>query len=180
MGGFPATVSLALSCLSVVLMWMVSLGFSVLVAFILPSVSLSAVPYITSPWIVIGLFGIPSLLGALAGQHLGFRLLQKYLCHTYAEKQQNLSPPMQVTLAKLEAERWLFKSGTIQWLLLLIVANYYKVGSSYIPLVWLATPAFSCKLVPVVCLILDNKKVRSEVFSFVLDVRNFDMLKLIN
>lgn len=143
MGGFPAAVSLGLSCLSVVLMWVVSLSSSVLVAFVLPSISLSAIPYIASPWIVIGLFGIPSLLGALAGQHIGFLLLQKYLCHTYAKREQTVSPSIQVTLAKLEAERWIFKSGTIQWLLILILANYYKVGSSYIPLVWLATPAFS-------------------------------------
>lgn len=143
MGGYPAAVSLALSCLSVILMWVISISFSVLVAFMLPSISLSAIPYITSPWMVIGLFGIPSLLGALAGQHLGFLLLQKYLCHTYAKRRQSLSPSSHVTLAKLEAERWLFKSGSVQWLLILIVANYYRVGSSYIALVWLATPAFS-------------------------------------
>lgn len=143
MGGYPAAVSLALSCLSVILMWVLSLSFSVLVAFILPRLTLSAVPYITSPWLIVGLFGCPSLLGALAGQHLGFLLLQNYLSHTYAKGKQTLSHSVQANLAKLEAERWLFKSGTMQWLLIMIAANYYKIGSSYIPLVWLVTPAFS-------------------------------------
>ncbi|CAO2839785.1 unnamed protein product [Amaranthus hypochondriacus] len=143
MGGYPAIVSFSLSCLSVVLMWVLSLSFSSLVAFILSSTLSVSVPYITSPWLVIGLFGFPSLLGAFSGQHLGFLLLEKYMSHVYAQRNKTLSPPVQANLARLEAERWLFKSGTVQWLLILVAAHYYKVGSSYVPLVWLVTPVFS-------------------------------------
>ncbi|XP_021747403.1 endoplasmic reticulum metallopeptidase 1-like [Chenopodium quinoa] len=143
MGGYPAIVSFSLSILSVILMWIVSLSFSIGVAFILSSISWAAVPYIASPWLVIGLFGFPSLLGAFAGQNLGFLLLQKYLSNAYAQGKQTLLPSVQVNLARLEAERWLFKSGTMQWLIILVLAHYYKVGSSYIPLVWLIAPAFS-------------------------------------
>ena len=148
MGGYPALVSFSLSCLSVVLMWVLSLSFSSLVAFILSSTLSVSVPYITSPWLVIGLFGFPSLLGAFSGQHLGFLLLERYMSHVYAQRNKTLLPPVQANLARLEAERWLFKSGTVQWLLILGVAHYYKVGSSYVPLVWLVTPAFSCKWFP--------------------------------
>ncbi|XP_021717686.1 endoplasmic reticulum metallopeptidase 1-like isoform X2 [Chenopodium quinoa] len=143
MGGYPAIVSVALSILSVILMWVVSLSFSIGVAFILSSISWAAVPYIASPWFVIGLFGFPSLLGAFAGQNLGFLLLQKYLSNAYPQGKQTLLSSVQVNLARLEAERWLFKSGTMQWLIILVLAHYYKVGSTYIPLAWLIAPAFS-------------------------------------
>ncbi|XP_021857223.1 uncharacterized protein [Spinacia oleracea] len=143
MGGYTAIVSFSLSCLSVILTWVLSLSFSILVAFVLSNITWAAVPYITSPWLVIGLFGFPSFLGAFAGQHLGFLLLQKYLSNAYAQGKRALSPSIQVNLASLEAERWLFKSGTIQWLVILVLAHYYKVGCSYVPLVWLVTPAFS-------------------------------------
>ncbi|XP_074301803.1 uncharacterized protein LOC141633258 isoform X2 [Silene latifolia] len=143
MGGYVATISLALSCLSVILMWVLSIGFSVLVAFILPILSLAPVPYIASPWLVVGLFGFPSLLGALTGQHLGFVLLRKNLFHTYTKEKRTSFPSSQASLAMLEAERWHFKAGTMQWLIILMLSHYYKVGSSYIPLLWLVTPSFS-------------------------------------
>lgn len=142
-GGYTAIVSFSLSCLSVILMWVLSLSFSILVAFILPSISSAAVPYITNPWLVIGLFGFPSLLGAFSGQHIGFLLLQKYISKAYAQGKRTLLPSIQVNLARLDAERWLFKSGTMQWLFILVLAHYYKVGCSYVPLVWLISPAFS-------------------------------------
>ncbi|KAK9699344.1 hypothetical protein RND81_08G168500 [Saponaria officinalis] len=143
MGGYTATLSLALSCLSVILMWILSLGFSVLVAFILPVMSSAAVPYLSNPWLVIGLFGFPSLLGAFTGQHLGFILLQKYLTHTYAKEKKTSLPSSQAYLAMLDAERWLFKAGIMQWLIILTLSQYYKAGSAYIPLVWLITPSFA-------------------------------------
>ncbi|KAL2922775.1 Endoplasmic reticulum metallopeptidase 1 [Bienertia sinuspersici] len=143
MGGYTAVISFALSCLSVIFMWVLSLSFSILVAFILPSMSWGAVPYIMSPWLVIGLFGFPSLLGAFAGQHLGFLLLQKYLLNAKSHRKQIISPSIRAHLARLESERWIFKSGTVQWLFVLLLSHYYKAGSSYVPLVWLVTPAFS-------------------------------------
>ncbi|GAB4854943.1 hypothetical protein Ancab_023532 [Ancistrocladus abbreviatus] len=142
-GGYPAVISLALSYLSVVITWIFSLSLSVLVAFILPHMFSSAVPYITSPWLVVGLFGSPAVLGAFAGQHIGFLTLQTYLSRTYVKRGQMSSPAIQANLAELEAERWLFKSGILQWLVVLVVAHHYKIGSSYLPLVWLASPAFA-------------------------------------
>ncbi|KAL4325447.1 hypothetical protein GQ457_11G008880 [Hibiscus cannabinus] len=142
MGGSTAVVSLALSCLSIILMWIFSLSFSVLAALILPMISSSPLPYLSIPWLVVGLFAAPAFLGALTGQHLGHLVLQGYLAKVYSKRKQ-LSPVIQADLIKLEAERWLFKAGSLQWLVLLIIGTYYKVGSSYLALVWLAPPAFA-------------------------------------
>lgn len=143
-GGYPAAVLLALSCLSIILMWILALGFSVLIAFILPLVLSSPVPYVANPWLVVGLFAAPALLGALTGQHLGYLFLQTYLPNVHS-KRKLLSPAIQADLIKLEAERWLYKAGSVQWLILLVIGNYYKIGSSYLALVWLVPPAFACK-----------------------------------
>lgn len=143
MGGYPAAISLALSCLSVILMWIFSLSFSVLVAFTLSLVSSSPVPYVGSPWLIVGLFAAPALFGALTGQHLGYVILQIYLSRVSPERRRKLSPVVQADLIKLEAERWLFKAGFVQWLVLLMVGNYYKIGSSYLALIWLVSPAFA-------------------------------------
>ncbi|XVE99313.1 hypothetical protein REPUB_Repub03eG0187600 [Reevesia pubescens] len=142
MGGYTAAVSLVFSCLSIILMWIFSISFSALVAFILPLISSSPVPYVSTPWLVVGLFAAPAFLGALTGQHLGYLVLQRYLSNAYA-KRKHLSPVIQADLIKLETERWLFKAGFLQWLLLLILGTYYKIESSYVALVWLVPPAFA-------------------------------------
>lgn len=144
MGGFPAAVSLALACLSAILMWVFSISFSVITAFILPQISSSPVPFVASPWLVIGLFAAPAFLGALGGQHLGYIILKAYIGNQ-CSKRKELSPVIQAELIKLEAERWLFKAGFLQWLILLVLGNYYKIGSTYLALVWLVPPAFACK-----------------------------------
>lgn len=146
MGGYSAAVSLALSCLSVILMWICSLSLSVLVAFILPLMSSTPVPFVSSPWLAFGLFAAPALLGALTGQYLGYEILHKYLMDVSSRRRGNLSLEVQADLAKLDAERWLFKSGLVQWFVLLMIGNYYKIGSSYVAFVWLVSPAFACKL----------------------------------
>lgn len=143
MGGSSAVTSMALSCLSILFMWIFSLCFSIPVAFLLPLISSSPVPFVSSPLLVAGLFGAPALLGALTGQYLGYIILQKYLLKTFNLKRANLSPVVQADLSKLDAERWLYKAGLLQWLILLIVGYYYKIGSSYIALVWLVSPAFA-------------------------------------
>ncbi|KAL8533112.1 hypothetical protein ACS0TY_009384 [Phlomoides rotata] len=143
MGGYSAAISLVLSCLSLILMWIFSISFSSIVAVILPFISSSPVPFVSSPWLVIGLFGAPAFLGAFTGQHIGFRILESYLARTMPERRRNLSASLQASLAKLDAERWVFKSGLVQWLVLLMVGNYYKFGASYLALAWLATPAFA-------------------------------------
>lgn len=147
MGGSPAVISLSLSLLSIILMWSFSLSFSITIAFILPFISLSPVPFISTPWLIGGLFAPPSFLGALTGQHIGYLILTKYTSRVLSRRMENLSPVAQSHWAKLEAERSLYKSGLLQWLILLIVGHYFKVGSSYLALVWLVSPAFACKLI---------------------------------
>lgn len=143
MGGYSAAISLALSCLSLVLMWIFSISFSTVVAFILPTISSSPVPFVSYPWLVLCLFGAPALLGAFIGQHIGYIILKSYLASTFIERRRDLPANLHTSLAKLDAERWLFKSGLVQWLVLLMLGNYYKIGSSYLALAWLASPAFA-------------------------------------
>ncbi|XP_047182011.1 endoplasmic reticulum metallopeptidase 1 isoform X2 [Vigna umbellata] len=100
------------------------------------------VPYVSSPLLVVGLFGAPAFLGALIGQYLGFLLLQKYLLNAHSKRRQ-LPLIIKAAVVKMEAERWLFKAGSFQWLILLILGNYFKIGSSYLALVWLVSPAFA-------------------------------------
>ncbi|GFP82846.1 endoplasmic reticulum metallopeptidase 1 [Phtheirospermum japonicum] len=127
MGGYPAAISLALSFSSIVLMWICSVIFSSAVAFILPFISSSPVPFIASPWLVVGLFGAPALLGAFTGQHMGFLILESYLDHNIGERRRNLPDSLRASVAKLDAERWVYKAGLLQWLVLLMVGNYYRV-----------------------------------------------------
>lgn len=143
MGGSTSTISLSLSIFSILLMWIFSLTFSIGVAFILPLISSSPVPFVSNPWLVGGLFVSPAFLGALTGQHIGYIILQKYISRVFSKKMENLSRVVQENWAKLEAERWLYKSGLLQWLILLIVGHYFKVGSSYLALAWLVSPAFA-------------------------------------
>ncbi|PKA52077.1 hypothetical protein AXF42_Ash014014 [Apostasia shenzhenica] len=143
MGGYPGVVAFGLSCFSLILMWLFSLGSSVLVAFLIPLISSSPVPYIANPWLVAGLFGAPALLGAIAGQHIGFLFLQKHLQKTMLRRMTSLSPVHQENLIKWEAERWIFKAGFVQWLVLLFIGNKYKIGASYLALVWLVFPSFA-------------------------------------
>ncbi|KFK29147.1 hypothetical protein AALP_AA7G095000 [Arabis alpina] len=142
MGGYPAVVSLILACLSFILSWIFSVAFSVAVAFVLPWISSSPVPYASNPWMAVGLFVPPAILGSLSGQHVAFIFLRKRSPKRNANDTQ-VSPRVIDHLAKLEAERWLFKSGFIQWLLLLALGTYYKLGSTYIALLWLVPPAFA-------------------------------------
>ncbi|CAM8897755.1 unnamed protein product [Rhodiola kirilowii] len=145
MGGRTGAISLALSCLSIIMMWIGSLAFSGLVGFILPSISPYPLPYIASTWLVFGLFGAPAFLGAWTGQHFGYLILQKHISNALSKRNKipSPSPIVQADVVRLEAERWLFKGGFIQWLVLLILGNYFNVGASYLALVWLVGPAFA-------------------------------------
>ena len=137
MGGYAAAGALGLSFLSIILTWVFSVIFSLLVAFLLPLIGSSPVPYIAHPWLVVGLFGAPALLGALTGQSLGYLLLLKYL--------RRVSPDIGTATSALQAERWVFKSGLLQWLCVLVLAHVVKASSSFVALVWLVSPAFVCK-----------------------------------
>ncbi|GJR46225.1 hypothetical protein Tco_1314328 [Tanacetum coccineum] len=99
--------------------------------------------FISSSWLVGGLFASLAFLGALTGQHIGYILLTMYVSRAFSKRMENLSPIVQANWAKLEAERSLYKSGFLQWLILLAAGNYFKVGSLYIALVWLVSPAFA-------------------------------------
>lgn len=146
MGGHPALVSFAISCLSIILMWIFSICLPVVVAFALPYMCPFPIPYVANPWLTIGLFGSPALLGAFIGQHIGFILLKRHLRRVHSKAKTGITPSMIENVTDLEAERWIFKSGFVQWLIALILGTYFKVGSSYIALIWLVSPAFACKL----------------------------------
>ncbi|KAJ3680230.1 hypothetical protein LUZ60_016508 [Juncus effusus] len=130
-GGKTGLTSFLISLTTIILTYIFSILFSTLIAFLLPLISYFPSPFISNPWLVIGLFGGPALLGALTGQHLGFGILERYL-----KKAGNGIPD-------LEAERWVFKSGFLQWLILLILGNWFRIGSAYLALVWIACPAFA-------------------------------------
>ena len=97
-GCYLAAVSLALSCLSVVLLWIFSLGFSIPAGFLLPLISSSPMPFVANPWLVVGLFAAPAFLGALTGQHLGYLIPHSYLAHSSSKIMQNLSPDIQANV----------------------------------------------------------------------------------
>nr|GMD35325.1 endoplasmic reticulum metallopeptidase 1 isoform X1 [Ipomoea batatas]GMD37040.1 endoplasmic reticulum metallopeptidase 1 isoform X1 [Ipomoea batatas]GME21127.1 endoplasmic reticulum metallopeptidase 1 isoform X1 [Ipomoea batatas] len=143
-GGLSSLVSMALSVLSIVLMWICSLGLSILVAYVLPSISESPVPFIASPWLVIGLFAAPALLGAFIGQHVVYLVLHKFLSYTFSETKGFLPLSLggdEEDVAVLDSEKWMFKAGMLQWLLVLAVGNYLNVGASYFALFWMISPA---------------------------------------
>ncbi|XP_062226190.1 uncharacterized protein LOC133924597 [Phragmites australis] len=143
MGGRPGLVSFGISCLGIILMWIFSICLSVVVAFALPHICLFPIPYVANPWLIIGLFGSPALLGAFIGQHIGFILLKRHLRCVYSRTKPGLAYNTMEYVIDLEAERWIFKSGFVQWLIVLILGTYFKVGSSYIALIWLVSPAFA-------------------------------------
>ncbi|KAH7662648.1 Zn-dependent exopeptidases protein [Dioscorea alata] len=143
MGGSSGAISLGLACLSVALMWIFSLSLSALVAFILPHISSSPMPYISNPWLIVGLFGAPALFGAFSGQCVGFYFLQKYLKISFSNRVPKLPSRTEDNLIKWEAERWLFKSGFVQWLIILVLGHLYKARSTYLALIWLVSPAFA-------------------------------------
>ncbi|XP_022684088.1 endoplasmic reticulum metallopeptidase 1 isoform X2 [Setaria italica] len=143
MGGRPGLVSFGISCLSIILMLIFSICLPIVVAFILPHICPFPVPYVANPWLIIGLFGSPALLGAFIGQHVGFILLKRHLRHVYSRTKPSLTHNTREYVIDLEAERWIFKSGFVQWLIVLTLGTYFKVGSSYIALIWLVSPAFA-------------------------------------
>ena len=146
MGGRPGLVSFGIACLSIILTLIFSIFLPVVVAFALPHICPFPVPFVGNPWLVIGLFGSPALLGAFIGQHFGFILLKRHIQEVYSRTKPGLTGNTMDYIVGLEAERWIFKSGFVQWLIVLILGTYLKVGASYIALILLVSPAFACKL----------------------------------
>ncbi|KAI8009730.1 hypothetical protein LOK49_LG06G01556 [Camellia lanceoleosa] len=116
MGGYSAAISLALSCLSVILMWICSLSFSTLVALILPHISSSPMALVSSTWLAVGLFAAPALLGALIGPHFGYLIFQRYLLDVSSEE--GLISRCSSRFGQVGRRRWLFKVGLVQGLVL--------------------------------------------------------------
>ncbi|EPS57910.1 hypothetical protein M569_16907, partial [Genlisea aurea] len=141
--GFPGIVAVALSFLSVLLTWLCSISFTSAVAIVLPWLSISAVPFVSHPVLIVGLFGAPAFLGALIGQHVGLLALESYLCRSFSGRKRQLPSALRGAVAKLDAERWIFKAGFLQWLILLVIGTVYRVGATYIALTWLVSPAFA-------------------------------------
>ncbi|URE07098.1 Peptidase family M28 [Musa troglodytarum] len=110
MGGYHGAMTFGLSCFSILLMWICSLSLSIMVSFLIPLISTSPVPYIANPWLVIGLFGAPAVLGALTGQHLGFLCINRYLRSTFSKRAPTVASNTLENLIKLETERCLFKA----------------------------------------------------------------------
>ncbi|KAA8539313.1 hypothetical protein F0562_026005 [Nyssa sinensis] len=101
------------------------------------SVILQSLLIWTTSLLMVSLLLLPSFYRSY--RHRQYPMFQ---AHVWKRKA-NLSSVTQADLAKLDAERWLFKAGLIQWLLLLMIGNYYKIKSSYLALVWLVSPAFA-------------------------------------
>ncbi|GJN27013.1 hypothetical protein PR202_gb14989 [Eleusine coracana subsp. coracana] len=91
MGGHPGLVSFGISCLSIILMLIFSITLPVVVAFLLPLTCSFPVPYVANPWLAVGLFGSPALLGAFIGQHIGFVQLKKHLRCVYSKTRPGLA-----------------------------------------------------------------------------------------
>lgn len=149
-GGLASVMALLLSVLALIFTWVLSVSLSVLIGIALPYFNDAAVPYIAHPWLAIGLFGAPALIGALLGHHLGHLLLKRYLLQIQQRRSGNLNQSAEkkhLHLAVWDAERWLFKAGLLQWLTLLAVGTWFDVGSSYIALLWLISPALAYGLI---------------------------------
>jgi hypothetical protein len=156
--GVTGFVALGLAVLAIYLTWTFAIGFTLLVAMIVPYLSSFALPFIASPWMVIGLYGAPALCGALLGHRFGRDLLVSYLADTHVKiiQRKNKETPDQGTqeiiavraqsLAQWEAERWLFKAGILQWMLVLGLGTWVKAGSSYLALAWVVGPTVACEL----------------------------------
>ncbi|KAJ7560996.1 hypothetical protein O6H91_03G009900 [Diphasiastrum complanatum] len=141
----PALLPLLLALFTLVLSWILSIVMAVLAGFILSILLNSQFPYVALPWLVIGLFGAPSLFGALLGHSLGHSILVKYLHHTQTSELKNVDSQTSTesvgNLVIWEVEKLLFKAGLLQWVFILALGTWFGVGASYIALFWLVVPA---------------------------------------
>lgn len=163
-GGRTAVKALLLAVQCLIYSWVSSIILSCLVGFGLSSLSYAAIPYISHPWLAIGLFGSPALLGALLGHYLGYTSLKTYLFRVRQTRSENVqqsfketdlrladlqksSKETDLSLAAWDTERWLFKAGVLQWLGLLVAGTWLEVGSSYIAMLWTVSPALAYGLI---------------------------------
>ena len=81
LSGFPSLVATLLAFLAIYLTWCFAIGFTLLVAIFVPTLSISPVPFLANPWLVIPLYSAPAIMGALVGHHFGHAILVAYLSH---------------------------------------------------------------------------------------------------
>jgi hypothetical protein len=159
LSGVTGLIALGLAVFAILLTWIFAFGITLLVArLVVPYLSSFAIPFIVNQWMVIGLYGAPALFGALLGQHFGHGLLVSYLAgvHTKLMQAEEKGTPDQGTkeiiatraqsLAEGEAERWLFKAGILQWLVVLGLGTWVNAGSAYLALAMVLGPAIACEL----------------------------------
>ncbi|KAG0609983.1 hypothetical protein M758_7G029700 [Ceratodon purpureus] len=163
LSGFSSLVAACLALLAIYLTWCFAIGFTLFVAMIVPAIGSSAVPFLASPWLVIPLYCVPAAIGALIGHHFGHMLLVGYLWHVDEEQQkqkktQSISD--QITSLRgvvqhapatvlCEAERWLYKAGIMQWVLVLGLTTWAKAGAAYLPLAWVVGPTVAYGLLEI-------------------------------
>eukprot|EP00250_Pteridium_aquilinum_P028284 c36898_g1_i1 orf=174-2999(-) len=163
-GGWTSVKALLLSLQCLLLSWGFSLSLSFLAGWGLSFVSHAAIPFIAHPWLAMVLFGTPAMFGALVGHHLGCKLLRAYLFKVRQLRSEKLqksfrktdlnvtdlqqsSKEIDLRLATWDTERWLFKAGFLQWLGLLVTGSWFEVGSSYIAMIWVVSPALAYGLI---------------------------------
>uniref|UniRef100_A0A803P248 Vacuolar membrane protease n=1 Tax=Cannabis sativa TaxID=3483 RepID=A0A803P248_CANSA len=140
-GGYPAAISLALSSLSIILTWIFAVGLAVLVAFALPFYPRPNTLYcepMVGVWAICSTGSCWSIDWSIYWLSYSPKIFVKSIFQEKAAL-----PIIQADVVKFDAERWLYKAGSVQWLVLLILGNYYKIGSTYLALVWLVPPAFA-------------------------------------
>lgn len=130
LSGYSAFIEFGLAILTVGFTWFFAIVYVLGVAIILPMMSSFSIPYIAHPWLVVGLFGAPAGFGALIGHAAGRSILMYYL------RKKNHTEEH----ARWHAERWLFKAGIFQWVVILALGTWVEAGTSYIALFWIIPP----------------------------------------
>lgn len=144
--GIAALIELGLAILTIILTWTIASVHVFLVAVILPHASPFPIPYITHSWLAVGLFGVPAVMGALIGHSLGRALLKLYIAKNLDKgSSTRFSKELSARHVDWHAERWLFKAGLLQWMVVLGLGTWIRAGSSYIALFWIIPPAVVCK-----------------------------------
>lgn len=152
LSGVSSLIAACLAFLTIYLTWCFSIGFTLLVAMIIPAIGSAAIPFLANPWLVIPLYCVPAAMGALVGHHFGHWLLVLYLWHVDEEQEKkttsNLVKHAPATVM-WEAERWLYKAGIMQWVLVLGLLTWAKAGAAYLALAWVVGPTVAYGLLEV-------------------------------
>uniref|UniRef100_A0A7I4EH66 Vacuolar membrane protease n=1 Tax=Physcomitrium patens TaxID=3218 RepID=A0A7I4EH66_PHYPA len=161
LSGIPCLVASCLAFLTICFTWCFALGFTLLVAILVPTLGSSAVPFLACPWLAIPLYCLPAAIGALVGHRFGHMLLVWYLRHVDEEQHKKTQSTLEQVVPEknlainapytvlCEAQRWLFKAGIMQRVLVLVLATWAKAGSSYLALAWVVGPTIAYGLLEI-------------------------------